>query len=60
MSPVLEVFDAAAIAARRAELVAQAGIPIERMRKLAANFKLDQERQAILRQLDELDFLASE
>ncbi len=60
MSLVLEVLDSAGIERRRGELLSRAGMSANRMRELAEKFKLDQEGQAILRQLDELDFLSGE
>lgn len=60
MTPTVLVLKDDELIARRAALVKRAGKSVEQMRKLAGVYQLDQERQAILRQIDELDFLLEE
>ena len=45
---------------RRRDLIRRAGMGVDKMRKRATEYTLDQERQAILRQIDQLDFLADD
>lgn len=46
------------IATRRQELLAQAGLPLEVLRERGATFQLSPEQAAILKELDDLEFLA--
>lgn len=58
MAPTVEVLGVRDIERRRKALLERAGMSARRMRRKAATYALDQTRQSILRQLDELDFLA--
>jgi len=58
MTPRVELLEARDIDARRKALLKRANMSVRKMRKLAAQYSLDQEHQAILRQIEELDFLA--
>ena len=57
MSPTLLVLRDEDLRKRKAELLKRAGKSVSAMRALASNYELDQECQAILRQIEELDFL---
>lgn len=58
MTPVFELVDLSEVEVLRSELLAEAGMSEEEMRCAAASRGLDQDRQAILRRLDELKFLS--
>lgn len=58
MSPTIEVLDIREIKRRRKALLVRAGMSVKKMRRMVEAYTLDQEHQAILRQIDELDFLA--
>ncbi|MCL9664777.1 hypothetical protein L2091_05985 [Curtobacterium albidum] len=60
MVPTVIYLDHEAIEARRADLLQRANMPLDVMRSKGANYQLDPEEQAILRALDELDFLAGD
>ncbi|ANF31938.1 hypothetical protein A0130_09855 [Leifsonia xyli] len=47
------------IEARRSELIAEAGLSIEELRTRDANYTLDPSTQAVLRELEDLEFLAT-
>ena len=58
MTPTLEVVRDEDIERRRIELIRRAGLSVPKMREMAKTYDLDQEHQAILREIDELDFLS--
>lgn len=60
MSPTLEVLREEDIIARRDELLARAGMGLDEMREADAEYRLDQDHQAVLRRLDELAYLETE
>lgn len=57
MVPVVNYLTKSDIDARRAELLARVALPIDELRKRGAAYTLAPEEQAILRELDELDYL---
>lgn len=57
MTPTSVILDASGISHRRAELVRSAGMGLERLRERDAHFDLDLREQAVLRRLEELEFL---
>ena len=60
MTPTLIVMKDDEIELRRRDLIRRAGMGVDKMRKRATEYTLDQEPQAILRQIDQLDFLADD
>ena len=58
ISPHVEILSAADIEERRAELLRRSGMSLDELRERSADYELDQIEQAILRQLEELEFLA--
>lgn len=58
MTPTLFVLDHDEIRAREAELLGRTDKSLHELRALAASYELPQEEQAILRRLEELEFLA--
>jgi len=57
MSPTSVVLDSGSISARRSELLERAAMTLDEMRDRQADFELDQGQQAILRRLEELEYL---
>ena len=58
MTPVITYLTTESIAARRAELLTLANMSIEELRGKDASYMLDPEEQAILRELENLEYLA--
>jgi hypothetical protein len=57
MSSMSVVLDRDSIGERRDELLQRAGMSLSQLRERQAAYELDQNQQAILRRLEELEFL---
>lgn len=59
MSPVVNYLTDDAIASRREELLSRTNLSLDELRRKNASFMLDADEQAILRALENLEFLES-
>jgi len=60
MTPPITFMTSEQIEARRADLLARAGLDLETLRRRADEYRLSPEQAQILDELDDLDFLAGE
>ena len=58
MAPVINYMTAESIATRRAELLALAKLSFEELRAKGEAYMLDPDEQAVLRELEDLEYLA--
>ena len=58
--PPITYLSPAEIAARRAELLARAGLDLDTLRQRGAEYRLSPEQAAVLEELEGLTFLAGE